>query len=415
MLSFLCTPTLYIIFHVDLTCTGKYYYGIFPAKECSITVGMAINLLHLTKGKNQVKPNKILISSFVAALLLTSQPCLAVNGNANDQAQNNAGSPFDALEQLITENRNLIEANQGAITALEYETDAINARISIIETDLTDVATQVAINSADISAAFVRIATAEGDIEILRSDLDALASRHQADIARLETRLDDIQAQINVLVAQSAELATELNTRVAELRGLITDNAVGIDTLVLDISLLNAQVGSINSSILALSNQQASLVEQVGDHSEQLTNLTAALAALKARVDSYHGVEDSCLAVITVGNTVTGELVDDGECTSDSREHGGTHGARYYTFTIASPATVTIEMDGSGCSALGTLSDPYLYLHLGGRDGEMITSNDDAGCGYNSRITSTLQPGTYTVEATSYYYTQYGTFQLSVQ
>ncbi|MCI5125537.1 MAG: hypothetical protein D3925_13950 [Candidatus Electrothrix sp. AR5] len=359
--------------------------------------------------------NKFVLGCLSIAFVFNSQHCFAANANSNPQAQENAGNPFDALEQLITENRILIEANQGAITALEVETDAINTRIDGVQAELAEVASQVAMNSADIGTAFIRIAAAEGDIETLRSDLGALASQHQTDIAELETRLDDIQVQINELVAQSTELATELNTRVAELRSFINDNAVGIDVLVLDISLLNAQVGSINSSILALSNQQANLGEQVIGHATQLVNLTAALDALKSRVNAYH---DPCLESIAFGDTVTGELINDGECISDSRTGwwgGESHGARYYTFTIASPATVTIRMDGQNCTNSGTLPDPYLYLHLGGRDGEVIRSNDDGGCNLNSRIMQTLQPGTYTIEATSFGSTQYGTFQLSVQ
>ena len=349
------------------------------------------------------------LSVLGAALLLTSQACLAANSNGASPA----GNPFDELRALISENRSLIEANQGAIAALETKTDAINARVDSVESNLAAVAAQVATNSADISNAFSRIASAEGDIDSLRNDLGSLAERHQTDISAMEATLASIQGQINDLVAQGMELSAELNDRVAELRGLVNNNAVGIDALVLDISMLNAQVGSINSSILALSNQQNNLNSQVASQSQQLTNLNAALSALKARVDSYHGAPaDPCLASITRGQTVNDELVSNGGCTSDSRYN---YAARYYTFTISSPATVTISMDGRDCSASGTLSDPYLYLHLGGRDGQMIVSDDDAGCGFNSMITRALQPGTYTIEATSFSSGQYGTFRLSVQ
>ena len=368
-----------------------------------------------------MKKRAIRIGCYAAALMLSSTiPCMAGNGNGNGPS----GNPFDELRALITENRSLIEANQGAIAALETKTDAINARVDSVESNLAAVAEQVQANSADIATAFQRIATAQDDIETLRNDLGELAAQHQTDIADIEARLGEIQSQIDTLVAQSAALSTALNDRVAELRSSINNNAVGIDALVLDISLLNAQVGSINSSILALSNQQDNLTNQVADQSQQLTNLNAALDALKARVDSYHGVpSDPCLEIITVGNTINGELVNDGQCTSDSRNNGGTHGARYYTFTITSPATVSIAMNGDytdtgnwNCTASGmTLHDPYLYLHLGGRDGELITHNDDSGGCLNSLITQTLEPGTYTVEATSYWYDQYGTFQISVQ
>jgi hypothetical protein len=45
----------------------------------------------------------------------------------------------------------------------------------------------------------------------------------------------------------------------------------------------------------------------------------------------------------------------------------------------------------------------------------VIEYNDDgAGVGYNSKITRTLDPGTYTVEATTYYANTTGTFTLKV-
>jgi len=361
-----------------------------------------------------MKTQKVILTAFTAALLLSSQLSSAANNNANANSQ--PGNPFDELRELIAENRDLIETNRGAIAALGDETDAINARIDTVEAELADVAAQVSANSADISAAFTRIAAVEGNVEVLRNDLGALSVQHQEDVTLLELRLNGIQAQIDELVVQSTELTIELNARVAELRGLIPDNSVGIDALVLDISLLNAQVGSINTSILALGNQQTSLEAQVAGHSTQLVNLTAALDALKSRVSSYH---DPCLEFIAFGDTVNGELVvNDGECLSDSRNYSP-HLARYYTFTLASLTTVTIEMDGQQCKNSGTLSDPYLFLHLGGRDGAVIASNDDSyrACGWtlNSRITQTLEPGTYTIEATSWGTGQYGTFQLSVQ
>ncbi|MCI5224565.1 MAG: hypothetical protein D3924_18330, partial [Candidatus Electrothrix sp. AR4] len=124
---------------------------------------------------------------------------------------------------------------------------------------------------------------------------------------------------------------------------------------------------------------------------------------------------DTCVEDISLGQTLDGELINESECISDSRHYNGTYSARYYTFRISRQAAVTITMNGNLCYASGTLLNPYIYLHAGGRDGALITFDDDGGCSYNSQIIRTLEPGTYTVEATTYLSTQQGTFQLSVQ
>ena len=59
--------------------------------------------------------------------------------------------------------------------------------------------------------------------------------------------------------------------------------------------------------------------------------------------------------------------------------------------------------------------DTYLYLLQGsGTSGSVIESDDNGGSGTNSQIVRTLSSGTYTVEATTYYSAQTGSFTLTI-
>ena len=78
--------------------------------------------------------------------------------------------------------------------------------------------------------------------------------------------------------------------------------------------------------------------------------------------------------------------------------------ARSYTFTLTAATHVVINLTSP--------KDPYLYVL---RDGAVVHENDNVTTrNLNSRIDQTLQRGTYTIEATTYFPGQTGTFHLSI-
>ena len=80
----------------------------------------------------------------------------------------------------------------------------------------------------------------------------------------------------------------------------------------------------------------------------------------------------------------------------------------YYTFTLTSRTTVQID--------LRSRTDTYLYL-INGASGSGMgyrLDDDDGGTGLNSRISSTLPAGTYTVAATTYQSNRTGTYTLLI-
>ena len=118
-----------------------------------------------------------------------------------------------------------------------------------------------------------------------------------------------------------------------------------------------------------------------------------------------------CLATITDDSTIEGNW--DGTCPSgrEPEPYGGSGDryARYYTFTLSATSNITIALTSS--------EDTYLYLLEGVNKGvPYLYENDDItpGSNLNSRIEQRLQPGEYTIEATTYNSQKTGEFTLEV-
>ena len=118
---------------------------------------------------------------------------------------------------------------------------------------------------------------------------------------------------------------------------------------------------------------------------------------------------DTCIGAINGDGTIEGSWDD--SCLSDRAAISGTGDryARFYTFTLTEAADVTITLESD--------EDTYLYLLSGhGRSGTVLYDDDDIVYGVNtdSRLSVTLQPGDYTIEATTYYAQTDGNFTLTI-
>ena len=142
-------------------------------------------------------------------------------------------------------------------------------------------------------------------------------------------------------------------------------------------------------------------------------------------VSGYYGetpppsLTDPCITPLGGSGTFTGRWAD--ICLSEYRpqdsagggDAGSDYYAHYYTFTLDEAASVTITLTSDDDPAV----DTFLYLRDGEeKDGEAVVENDDISSdNRNSRIEDhSLEPGTYTVEATTYDAMETGDFTLVV-
>ena len=117
-------------------------------------------------------------------------------------------------------------------------------------------------------------------------------------------------------------------------------------------------------------------------------------ASRSIHVTVTRGSPDGCATDL---GTVTGTVTRSGSWTGRCRSVHYTSGeyARYYTFTLRSSVRVTIDLASPSV-------DTWLALRHGSGTGTgLIESDDDDGPGSNARITRTLAPGRYTIEATT--------------
>ena len=120
---------------------------------------------------------------------------------------------------------------------------------------------------------------------------------------------------------------------------------------------------------------------------------------------------DTCVQSVAADATIEDSWDD--TCLSSKVAPGGAGDryARFYTFTLDEAAIVTITLESD--------EDTYLYVLKGhGKDGETLHYNDDiasGGVNLNSRVEVTLQPGDYTIEATTYSPETSGNFTLTIE
>lgn len=137
---------------------------------------------------------------------------------------------------------------------------------------------------------------------------------------------------------------------------------------------------------------------------EATTYHTARTGAFSINVALQNAVSPCTPTNLGIGQNTTGQWVSN--CASSHR--GSAYYAAYYTFTLAAPTEVNINLDSSQ-------QDAYLYLLAGnGTQGNVIAFNDDSNGVSNSQITRSLAAGTYTLEATTYAAGRTGTFNIGV-
>ena len=139
--------------------------------------------------------------------------------------------------------------------------------------------------------------------------------------------------------------------------------------------------------------------------------IVAVCAFLVFRIDGADA-QSACVQSLDGSGAVNGSwdsaCLSENTPTAPTNPPSGTRFARFYTFTLTASADISIDLTSS--------TDTYMYLIEGiGANGTILHENDDAEDGStSSRISESLQPGSYTIEATTYEVETAGDFTLTV-
>lgn len=215
----------------------------------------------------------------LSATLLMSSTALAKD-NKSKGATN--GQPFLALQQQIDENQAAIAANAADIILLQDDVTEIRSDVSDLQTDLGALDARVSQNETDIADAMARISASEATVMGLQSDLADLAAEHAADFAQISADIEAINARLLVLNDLREQLATELRAELAALRQQVSDNSFAIDSVLLDVLAINAELTSINSDILSIQTTLGNLQDGQDANSDAIADLQEAVEALEA-------------------------------------------------------------------------------------------------------------------------------------
>ena len=114
----------------------------------------------------------------------------------------------------------------------------------------------------------------------------------------------------------------------------------------------------------------------------------------------------ACIETLAGNASVSGSWA--AGCLSANPPNDRDYYARFYTFTLDAASEVTITLSSNDAA-------PYLYLLDGAGTGGAINRQTGSASASAATITETLQPGDYTIDATTYYSETAGDFTLELE
>lgn len=226
---------------------------------------------------------KILTSAISAIVLVASSSAMAAKDDKGSQGASN-GQPFQELYSLIDENRVLIDNNIDGIQSLQNEVIAIGSDITGLASDLLLLDGRVTINEIDIEDLQSRVDGLDSNVASLVSDLDQLRINHDADIVDIEAMIAYANQQITSLQNNLTALTLSLNSQLASISASVGDNAIAIDSLVIELASTTALALSNLLSINGLQTQVDGLEFRADQLDLGILDLQAQIDALDARL-----------------------------------------------------------------------------------------------------------------------------------
>ena len=167
----------------------------------------------------------------------------------------------------------------------------------------------------------------------------------------------------------------------------------------------------VSSVITILAGSDEAMEKMIG--LVKLVKTVPQVMVIESNIERFLGIESNecSLSMDRLGRRedieTRNDALDD-NCPTQHYYSGGEY-AQYYGFTLDRKATVTMEMTSRDV-------DSWLYLRSGSPPGssEVLERNDDGGAGEDARIERVLDPGNYTIEATTLNPGETGDYTLTV-
>ena len=116
--------------------------------------------------------------------------------------------------------------------------------------------------------------------------------------------------------------------------------------------------------------------------------------------------DDACIERLAGSGSVNGRWTSD--CLTANSPDNRTYYARFYTFTLYAASEVTVTLSSADAT-------PYLFLLVGEGTSGAVTRENGVANANSVTITATLQPGAYTIEASTYRAETAGDFTLEME
>ena len=204
---------------------------------------------------------------------------------------------------------------------------------------------------------------------------------------------------------------------------------------------LRAPLGDAEIELLGLpicatsADRIAALETQIAEHVSVIAALQAQLAEHASRLAALEGASvtapspaptatatatpsptptsvagtssgNACITALAGSGSVNGRWTPD--CVTANSSDNQTYYARFYTFTLYAASEVTITLSSTDAT-------PYLFLLAGEGMGGAVTRENGTANATSANITAALQPGAYTIEASTYRAETAGDFTLEME
>ena len=211
----------------------------------------------------------------------------------------------------------------------------------------------------------------------------------------------------------ATSVATPTPTATPAASSEVLNRLTALETQVAEIPAMKNQIATMATSIARLEGASAiapltPTPTATPSPTPSATPVTAPGATPSPTATSVAGTSgnNACITELAGSATLTGNWTSD--CLSANPSDNRTYYARFYTFTLSAPSETTITLSSNDAA-------PYLFLREGaGTSGAVIQENGAANA-TTAAITATLQPGAYTIEASTWNAETPGAFTLALE